>query len=104
MKSFVRIMVETHDSVDAFKATALWSVIDEIHSPTALDVEVIQGSGNRIAMIASHADAAIAQEANDLVESTIRPRIIERIGRPGHIADRLTFNTEADLNTWKASF
>jgi hypothetical protein len=104
MKSFVRIMVETHDSVDAFKATELWSIIDEIHGPTALDVEVIHGAGNKIAVITSNADAVVAGEANDLIESTIRPKVIERIGRPGHIRDRLSFDTEDALNAWKASF
>lgn len=104
MKAFVKIMVGTFESVDAFKATDLWAIIDEVHSPSALDVEVMQGSGNRIAVIVSNADSTTAESANTDCETAIRPKILERIGKSGNVASRLTFNSQAELDAWKASF
>ena len=103
MKAFVRVYVGTYESVDAFKATDLWAIIDEVHSSSALDVEVMQGSGNRIAVITSHDDPATFDTTTNSIESAIRPNIQERVGL-GNIDRRLTFTSQSELDSWKAGF
>ncbi len=100
MKAFVRVYVGTYESVDAFKATELWSIIDEHNT---LDIEVVQGSNKAIAVITSHDNDATFDTMTNSIESVIRPKIQEKVGL-GNIDRRLTFTSQAELDSWKAGF
>ena len=100
MKAFVRIYVGTYESVDAFKATELWSIIEEHNT---LNIEVLHGSEKRIAVITSHDNDDTFDTTSESVESVIRPKIQEKVGL-GNIDKRLTFTSQSELDSWKAGF
>lgn len=105
MKAVVRVLKDTYESMDKFKETPIWSVINEVQEPADVTVEVVAGSNNKIAIVAKNdSDSAMDDVDTNVLEPKVGQKLREVTGRNGYVLKVLKFTDQSALDNWQTEF
>lgn len=100
MKSVVRILKSNFASIGDFQSSDLYNHINTVQGPKDVTIEVVRGNNSKIAVIASSSNTSI----DDELETDVRTAIRDAGIRGPQVDQKLVFNTDSELQTWKNSW
>jgi len=105
MNYIIRHINGTFDSLDAFKSTQLWTIINETEGPLDITTEALHNpKTNTIAVSIANSDMANLKTHNGGLDETVRQKVNAAGLRNRNVANVDTKTNDTDYNTWKTDF